>query len=443
MRKIIFLSFFLSLFSFSYGQGLEISSIISVDKKNTVDALFVEGSANIMGPLYLGLPFESLDVKRPFQMQRLTIYDALNISKLYSGRDVLFSSAVPNFDSVSVNSGSLYTIASRPIGEATAGIFRAYQIPMPDISSVNLQGNAARTNNQISANNITLANGSIPFDSPFQKGSEIHLSNTLTPAYTQLGLKYIYYPWEDFLTSAPSLDSSTYGNMCNSAVNNLCKDGSGNCKECERGSLVCHDVRSLEFSSPVFDANGANYTKVGSIKFYCRLNNNQCQKYMVATIGSDTPVYREEFFDQGWSFPGSIDSTSNIGEGLKSPAEKCFEMCNSNSSGCSADQDFYFAVNAKTGHVIDLDDEYTSDNLCGSATTNWAEGSGLRCQAKEQDIDLYKLTCRKNSGKLRQAAGTYYQYRRVDCQPGADVRNEYSTNDYTKAGFLYTDFPKN
>lgn len=450
MKKIAFLLICLSLVSLSYGQSLVLHSTISADKKNVVDQFTAFDPATITNTAYIGTTTKTRNTNRPFQMQSFRVggignsgnTGALNMS---AGRDFVIADNIGNFNSATIWGGSLFssvaTTNSNTITNLNAGKARAQDI-VSSLTSIELSS-AAGENSTLSGSAITVNSKQIT--SPFEYGSLITLNNTINKnsalaTTSSSGFRaHIYYPWSSLYSTISTMNTGVptdYTNRCNGndapSSYNPCRHTS--CSYCSSNTTgKCHDVRSVELPA-VFQSNGATFNKIGSIKFYCKYDGNSCKQYYDANVGINS--------DEGYTLsavPGgsifSYATNSNIIT-YNTPAEKCYVMC---SGACTTAGNYYVAINTDTGDVVNIGTIYEDSARCSNSRIDWP---GLECQANEIDLEVYQLSCNVGSGTALRTGGTYYQYRKVDCD-GSGVTGETADSNINTTAFVTVDFPKN
>lgn len=449
MKKIAFLLICLSLVSLSYGQSLVLHSTISTDKKNVVDKFTAFDPATITNTAYIGTNTKTRNTNRPFQMQTFSVggignsgnTGTLNMS---AGRDFVIDGNISNFTSATIYGGSLFssiaTTNSDPVINLNAGKARAQEISS-SLNAIALSSSLGE-NARLGGKNISVNNKQIA--SPFNYGSLIILNNTINKnsALATGGgdfRPHIYYPWTGLYTTISTLNigvPNDYSNRCNGSNNpdsyTPCRHTS--CSYCSSNTTgKCHDVRSIALPA-VYESKGATYNKVGTIKFYCKYHGNSCKKYYDANLG----IYSDEGYTTNSIPNGSLfnlATNSNIAT-YNTPAEKCYVMC---SGTCNAAANYYVAIDTNTGEVVNIGDAYTDSTRCSNVNTNWP---GLECQANEIDLEVYQLSCNVGSGNKIRDGGTYYQYRKVDCD-GSGVTGESANANINTTAFVTVDFPKN
>lgn len=451
MKKIAFLLIGLSFVSLSYGQSLVLHSTISTDKKNVVDKFTAFDPATVTNTAYIGTTTKTRNTNRPFQMQNLHVLNGIGNSgdtgtlNMSAGRDFVIDGNISNFNTATIYGGSLFssvaTTNSNPIIDLNAGKARAQNI-ISSLSAIELS-TSRNENTRLGGKNISVNSKQIA--SPFNYGSLITLNNTINkngPLATSSSSGFrahIYYPWSSLYPTIDTMNIAVptdYTNRCNgSAVPSSyvpCRHTS--CSYCSSSTTgKCHDVRSIELPS-VFQSNGATFNKIGSIKFYCKYNGNSCAQYYDANLG----INSEEGYTLNNVPSGSIFSyatDSNIIT-YHTPAEKCSVMCGGT---CNNAANYYVAIDTNTGDVVNIGTIYTESTRCSNVATNWP---GLECQANEIDLEVYQLSCNSGSGAALRTGGTYYQYRKVDCD-GSSVNGETADSNIYKTAFVTVDFPKN
>lgn len=456
MKKMFFSVIALLVVSLSYGQAIEMLKVIPTNPAAVIDELRVydTNNASSIQTMNVGLPFDQIDNQsnRPFQSQTLksgtTAIDSSG--NIYAGRDLFINNSAIQFSNIVVNEGgSLFTkISSFPA--VNAGYLRAKTITGPTVNTT-----LTLTNGKgfLSGREITI--DGVPLQSPFDKGNQIVkrkiIRKGITTADTNKQEKqHIYKPWS-LLTVTPN-SAPTVTPMCN-ADNNLCT--STRCDVCDSNTASsCYDVRSKTLPA-VYDANGATYEKVGTIKLYCKpkdtfeqtetyrvklqTDGSTCEQYIVYAAKNGTYVSGFTTGDNATvTNPLSNVETveANLNQDLanvsKSVAEKCFIKCG-NAAGCSASQaGEYTILIDENGNSVTFSD-FANNNFCANAkygssdTPRWSEGSGLSCKANEKTFTVYALRCYQGSGYRLREAGSYYQKRKVICRQYSHVNAEYNT----------------
>ncbi len=457
MKKIFFPMIALFFVSLSYGQAIEMLKVIPTNPAAVIDELRVYDTSNASSiqTMNMGLPFDQINNQsdRPFQSQTLksgtTVIDSSG--SIYAGRDLFVNNSAIQFNDITIGQeGTLFTnISSFPT--VNAGYLRAKTITGPT-SATNLE----LTNGKgfLSGRDITI--DGVPLQSPFDKGNLIAkrkiVRKGITTADTNKQAKqHIYKPWS-LLTATPNTAPSVTP-PCNSD-NKLCS--SQGCEVCDNTTnTYCYDVRSKDLPA-VYDAHGATYEKVGTIKLYCKpmdiflqsqgtqihlqANGSTCEQYIV--YAAKNGAYASGFTTGvNATVTNPLSNVETVEENLnqdlaninKSVGEKCFIKCGSVQSGCSASQagEYIILVDAN-GNSVTFSD-FANNNFCANAkygssdTPRWSEGSGLSCRANEKTFDVYALRCYAGSGTQLRQAGTYYQKRKVICKQYSHVNAEYNT----------------
>lgn len=459
MKKMFFSVIALLVVSLSYGQAIEMLKVIPTNPAAVIDELRVydTNNASSIQTMNVGLPFDQIDNQsnRPFQSQTLKS-ETTTISSngsIHAGRDLFINNPDPNnnpyiaFDDISIGSeGTLFTkISSFPT--VNAGYLRAKNINGPTLGT-----NVTLTNGKgfLSGRDITI--DGVPLQSPFDKGNQIAKRKIVrkgiaTSDTGKQAKQHIYKPWS-LLTATPN-SAPNVTPLCNSD-NKLCS--SSQCSVCDTNTnAYCYDVRSKELPA-VYNAHGATYEKVGTVKLYCKpmdifvrenatqihLQNNNgstCEQYIV--YGGKNGAYAEGFTtgdNASVTNPlSNIVENQNLANINKSVAEKCFINCGSVPAGCSLSQEKeYTIVVDENGNSVDFSD-FANTNFCANAkygdqdSPRFSEGSGLSCKASEKTFDVYALRCYAGSGMRLREEGTYYQKRKVICRQYSHVNAEYNT----------------
>ena len=460
MRKIVFSLVSVFLVSLSYAQALEMSKIIPVNPATVVDELRVYGTASTdassIGSMNIGLPFEETDSLKPFQMQtlkadNLMLYSSGTIS---ASRDLFVNTPIVIFSNINIDdSTSFYTkISSFPVVQA--GLLRAKTITGPTSNKMFLQGSS---NGKVSGRTVIVDGAT--FDNPFNKGNVIVKRNILLFGQPLTGdneskqaKQHIYLPWSQVSPTEPSVSP-----RCNTTgICSVIK-----CDECNvNNASYCYDVRQRTLPA-VYNAKGATYTKIGTIKLYCRpndtfdqtsilrpLTSSTCEQYMI--FASRDGVYGEGFTTGDnatiTTSPLSsftISTSANLATMSKDAGEKCFIKCN-DVNGCSDASETIVLIDGQ-GNVVDFSD-FASSDFCENAkyantdTHHWSEGSGLSCKASEKTFDIYSLRCYSGSGERLRAQGTYYQKRKVLCKKYDKVHAEYDAAYETMSASYAKDY---
>lgn len=456
MKKILLFLVALTFVSLSYAQAVKMVKVIPTKPSTVVDELRVYGTEpsqiSQIQTMNMGLPVGSDNQNRPFQMQTLQA-DTNDVSQIHSSRDLIINRPSVTFENIAVGENSVFFTQISSFPTIQAGLLRAKTINGPAATlngypTLTLTGD---TNGKLSGQNVTVDNTVI--SSPFASGNEIVkraiylYGQTLTD--DKQAKQHIFFPWSKITSSTTTADSVKPEDL--SPCNNSGVCTASNCDICENGSsdTMCYDIRS-KYLSAVYDANGATYTKVGSIKLYCKphdkfvtqnlqmvLDTSTCEQYVSYAVRADINggnIYKEGFSTGSDATITNLNlsNISHLADISKGPAEKCFIQCNNNVNGCtSAQAKEYFVFVGENGTPVDLSDYFANANFCADAkytnsdSPRWSEGSGLSCKAKEKIIDIYALRCYENSGKLLRAAGTYYQSRKVLCRQYSKVNAEY------------------
>ncbi len=456
--KKIFLSFAaLVLVSLSYAQAVEMVKTIPTNPATVVDELRVYGTGvdntSTIQSMNIGLPIAD-DANQPFQMQSLKT-EQLNVSGVYAQRDLFINNPGIKFRYISVGDDtSVFTkISSFPV--LNAGLLRTKTISGPTGSNNLIMLNNNDT--KVSGGNITVDNATI--DSPFSKGNQIlkksiYLIGQALTGETQQAKQHIYQPWSTLSDS--STTEPTDSPRCN--TNKICSVSK--CDACDNASnTYCYDVRSKTLPA-VYNAKGATYTKIGTIKLYCRpndtfeeteslqirLENSICEQYMVYaskdgsfiegfTTGSNATISSSPL--------SNLESIADLASSSKDAGEKCFIKCGNNANGCTTAGESTILVH--NGVAVTFTD-FANTNFCANAqygendSPRWSAGSGLNCRAKEKVFDVYALRCYQGSGKRLRAANTYYQKRKVICRQYNNVSAEYSAAYDTIAAYYAKDY---
>lgn len=478
MKKILLFLVALTFVSLSYAQAVKMVKVIPTKPSTVVDELRVYGTEpSQIQTMNMGLPVGSNNQNRPFQMQTLQA-DTNNVSQIHSSRDLIINRPSVTFKNIAVGENSVFFTQISSFPTIQAGLLRAKTINGPGATlngypTLTLTGD---TNGKLSGQNVTVDNTVI--SSPFASGNEIVkraiylYGQTLT--VDKQAKQHIFFPWSK-ITSSTTTEASVIPqglSRCNTSA--LCT--ASNCAICDNGSsgTMCYDIRSKKLSA-VYDANGATYTKVGSIKLYCKPHDNFVTRNLQIVLDTDNPSTCEQYvsyavradingdniYEEGFSTGSdatitNLNLSSNISQSenlealvniSKGPAEKCFIQCNNNVNGCtSAQAKEYFIFVGENGAPVDLSD-FANANFCADAkytntdSPRWSEGSGLSCKAKEKIIDIYALRCYENSGKLLRAANTYYQSRKVLCRQYSKVNAEYTERNSSSAYGKHYFFP--
>lgn len=477
MKKILLFLVALTFVSLSYAQAVKMVKVIPTKPSTVVDELRVYGTEpSQIQTMNMGLPVGSHDQNRPFQMQTLQA-DTNDVSQIHSSRDLIINRPSVTFKDIEVGENSVFFTQISSFPTIQAGLLRAKTINGPGATlngypTLTLTGD---TNGKLSGQNVTVDNTVI--SSPFASGNEIVKRAIYLYGQTLTGdnagkqaKQHIFFPWSKItsstITEASVTPSASGLSRCN-ANGALCT--ASNCAICDNGSsgTMCYDIRS-KYLSAVYDANGATYTKVGSIKLYCKPhdkfvtqnlqivldtdNPSTCEQYVSYAVRAD--INGDNIYEEGFSTGSdatitnlnlsNISQSENLADISKGPAEKCFIQCNNNVNGCtSAQAKEYFIFVGENGAPVDLSYYFANANFCADAkytnsdSPRWSEGSGLSCKAKEKIIDIYALRCYENSGKLLRAANTYYQSRKVLCRQYSKVNEEYTATKSSAYGKHY------
>lgn len=464
MKKILLFLVALTFVSLSYAQAVKMVKVIPTKPSTVVDELRVYGTEpsqiSQIQTMNMGLPVGSHNQNRPFQMQTLQA-DTNDVSQIHSSRDLIINRPSVTFKDIEVGENSVFFTQISSFPTIQAGLLRAKTINGPGATlngypTLTLTGD---TNGKLSGQNVTVDNTSI--SSPFASGNEIVkraiylYGQPLTGANAVKQAKqHIFFPWSK-ITSSTTTEASVIQSGLSRCNTNGALCTASRCDICDNGSSdMCYDIRSKKLSA-VYDANGATYTKVGSIKLYCKphdkfetqnlhivLDTSTCEQYVSYAVRADD-INGGNIYEEGFSTGSAATITnlnlSNISQSedlvniSKGPAEKCFIQCNNNVNGCtSAQAKEYIIFVGENGAPVDLSDFFANANFCADAkytnsdSPRWSEGSGLSCKAKEKIIDIYALRCYENSGKLLRAANTYYQSRKVRCRQYSTVNAEYN-----------------
>lgn len=430
MKRLALSLFYLMLFSVSFGQFVEMTSVVPTEPKIVVDTLtvFDTGSTNPSSINHLNLGFFSTstasNVNRPFQIPKLTA-DILNVGNLNAGRDIsIITSDTQTANTVSLKGGILFVPEVTSIGSINTNsnpyaVFRANQVNIEDDGSLSL--------NRLEGKNITVSNLSIY--QPVSKGNLISVRNQRFYYYEQMDPKYIhiYRPWS---SPEPSGNISSYSSLsplCSNAGNLAstlqapCTEDACHCNENDSG--YCYEFRKLKLPA-VYDAQGATYEKIGTVKFYCKPNT--CTQYMIYTAREGTIT---EGFTASISnpFPNISTNINLVKSSSSTPAIKCNILCNNN-AGCTAAQTVFIAIDQSDGSIDDFSTTFQSASFCNSAATGYPQGSGLNCKANEKVFDIYALKCNVGSGKRVRQEGEFFQRRQVICQQFDQVKDETDTS---------------
>lgn len=471
MKKILLFLVALTFVSLSYAQAVKMVKVIPTKPSTVVDELRVYGTEpsqiSQIQTMNMGLPVGSHDQNRPFQMQTLQA-DTNDVSQIHSSRDLIINRPSVTFENIEVGENSVFFTQISSFPTIQAGLLRAKTINGPGATlngypTLTLTGD---TNGKLSGQNVTVDNTVI--SSPFASGNEIVkraiylYGQTLTD--DKQAKQHIFFPWSKITSTTTTADSVTPPNLSRCNTNGVCT--ASNCDICENGSsdTMCYDIRS-KYLSAVYDANGATYTKVGSIKLYCKphdkfvtqnlqmvLDTSTCEQYVSYAVRAD--INGDNIYEEGFSTGSdatitnlnlsNISQSENLADISKGPAEKCFIQCNNNVNGCTSDQaKEYFVLIDENGYAVSLSDFFANANFCvdakytNSDSPRWSEGSGLSCKAKEKIIDIYALRCYENSGKRLREANTYYQSRKVLCRQYSKVNEEYTTTKSSAYGKHY------
>jgi|GEM_PF-3301332 hypothetical protein len=466
--KRIFLSFAaLVLVSLSYGQAVEMVKVIPTNPAAVVDELRVYGTGNTdvssIQSMNVGLPLDE-GANKPFQTQSLKV-NQLNVASVYAERDLFVNNPAIKFQNISVgDNNSVYTkISIFPVLQA--GLLRTKTITGP--SAANNLELLDNNDTKVSGGNITVDSAVIT--SPFKKGNEILKKNIYLFGQALTGdneakqaKQHIYQTWSEISDS--STTAPTVTPRCN-ANNRLCSVTK--CDACDNASnSFCYDVRSKTLPA-VYNAKGATYTKVGTIRLYCRpndtfaeteslqirLQNSTCEQYMI--YASKNGGYMEGF-TTGSNASITTNPLSNIlisndlANVSKDVGEKCYIKCGS-VTGCTSSQAGESLILVDGNGVSVAFSDFANSNFCANAkygpddTPRWSEGSGLSCRANEKTFDVYALRCHQGSGTRLRAANTYYQQRKVICKQYSHVRAEFSDaydslSTYYAKDFFYPSF---
>lgn len=433
MKKITFLLIFLSLISLSYGQAIEMSTVVPTSPVAVVDELRVIGTesddTSEINIMTLGVDTSNLN---PFQSQTLAIEGLLkNVKTISSGRDFFFIGSGLEIPSADIYDGGTLFINTEYFKYVSADIFRS-----PEILGPNTEENLSLSN--ISAQEIFVDD--IYLNSPFEKGTVIKSyppAQGITVADAAEQKKYhIYYPWETEMQSPTTPKCNSDGSLCS-------KD---NCSACSRASVSeCYDMRTVSIPI-VYEPNGATYEKIGTVKFYCKpldiyngynldTTASSCRQYMVY---SDNDTYIEGFTngDEPLVMPiidrGVPYDDSGIKDYLDAAngdlGEVCYKTCGNRF--CDSDIQQLVTLDPATGEFVKIDNTFGNEELCSDASWSeeeggWPIGSGLSCKAKEKVIDIYLLRCYTKSGTKR-GKESIVQYRKVLCRQYNRVSAEYS-----------------
>ena len=430
MKKITFLLIFLSLISLSYGQAIEMSTVVPTSPVAVVDELRVIGTGNDylskINIMTLGVDTSNLN---PFQFQTLALEgDVKKVKTISSGRDFFFTGGDLEISSADIYDGGTLFINTEYFKYVSADIFRS-----PVIQGPNTEENLSLSN--ISAQEIYVDDALIA--SPFIVGTFIK-SNPPTAgvsvASSEQKKYHIYYPWTGQQPSGLA--------KCN-ADGSLCSKE--NCSACSRASVSeCYDMRTVSIPI-VYEPNGATYEKIGTVKFYCKpldiyngynldTTASSCRQYMVY---SDNDTYIEGFTngDEPLVMPiidrGVTYDDSGIKDYLDAAngdlGEVCYKTCGNRT--CNSDIQQLVTLDTATGEFVKINNTFRNEDLCSDASWSeeegaWPIGSGLSCKAKEKVIDIYMLSCYEKSGEKRKGYNT--QYRKVLCRQYDQVSAEYA-----------------
>ncbi len=474
MKKILLFLVALTFVSLSYAQAVKMVKVIPTKPSTVVDELRVYGTEpsqiSQIQTMNMGLPVGSNNQNRPFQMQTLQA-DTNDVSQIHSSRDLIINRPSVTFKNIAVGENSVFFTKISSFPTIQAGLLRAKTINGPGATlngypTLTLTGD---TNGKLSGQNVTVDNTVI--SSPFASGNEIVKRAIYLYGQPLTGdnagkqaKQHIFFPWSKITSSTTTAGSVTPSSLSRCNTNGAVCTAS-RCDICDAGSsdTMCYDIRSKKLSA-VYDANGATYTKVGSIKLYCKphdkfvtqnlqmvLDTSTCEQYVSYAVryGINGGNIYEEGFSTGSDATitnlnlSNISQSENLADISKGPAEKCFIQCNNNVNGCtSAQAKEYFIFVGENGTPVDLSD-FANANFCADAkytnsdSPRWSEGSGLSCKAKEKIIDIYALRCYENSGKLLRAANTYYQSRKVLCRQYSTVNAEYTATKSSAYGKHY------
>ena len=440
MKKITFLLIFLSLISLSYGQAIEMSTVVPTSPVAVVDELRVIGTGNDdlskINIMTLGVDTSNLN---PFQFQTLALEGGVKkVKTISSGRDFFFTGSDLEISSADIYDGGTLFINTEKLPNVSADIFRSPVIQGPDATEdLSLSKLSAR---EIYVDDALIA-------SPFIVGTFIK-SNPPTAgvsvASSEQKKYHIYYPWTGQQPSGLAKCNED-GSLCSKE----------NCSACSRASnRACYDQREVTIPH-IYEPNGATYKKIGTVKFYCKpleiyngynldTGASSCKQYMVyAAEGKYIEGFttEEETVDMPIFGSGIPYDDSGIKDYLDAAngdlGEVCYKTCRNRT--CNSDIQQLVTLDPATGEFVKIDNTFRNEDFCSDASWSeeegaWPIGSGLSCKSNEKSIDIYMLSCYEKSGEKRKGYNT--QYRKVLCRQYDQVSAEYSAIPSEKIDLL-------
>lgn len=440
MKRTLFSLVLILFVSMAYGQAIEMSTVLPTAPVAVVDELRVIGTGNTnvstISTVNLGIVSNGQNTM-PFQKQILDVDgDITSVEVLSAGRSLFYTGAITGLNSLSVyKDGTAFADVSA-ITSASAGLFRAAVVESASTNTLNV-------GDSISAKSIEIDD--MVMESPFARGTFIDVKNkTIAQNLSDTDKYHIYYPWKNNNSDVSTLSK------CNSD-NSLCSKTQ--CDTCNSGtsSTLCYDSRTKTISD-YYDAKGATYEKIGSVKFYCKpveifdsegddathtwdADASGCKQYMVSSInGVLSQGFTSAVGDaEAVAYPLSSTTTNNTAVETALTATRdighiCNILCNNGNTGCASDTTFLRAV-SEGNTVEDVNGLFNDDDYCENASwgqgEGWPLGSGLTCKVTEKVIDVYAIFCPQYSG-AKQVGGTITQYRKVACKQYSNVSAELS-----------------
>ena len=436
MKRLTLSLFYLMLFSVSFGQFVEMTSIVPTEPKNVVDTLkvFGTGTSNTSTINHLNLGFfpssAASNVNRPFQIPALTA-NTLSISnQISAGRDIsIITNNTQTANMVSLQGGILFVPSVTTIGAIDTNnnpyaVLRANQI------TINTENGAGPLSlNRLEGKDIQVSNFSIT--QPVSKGNLISVRNQLFSYYKTKEQRYthIYHPWSSPEPSSNINSYSSVSPLCSGNQTTLTSTYQAPCTEddcyCNGNSGSCYEFRKLKLPA-IYEASGASYEKIATVKFYCKYDtaNSTCSRYMIRSTGDGTIT--EGFITQSTSnpYPNTPTNTYLVDSSASTPAMKCNKVCGNGGCTAATAQSRIVAINRSNGNPENFTDTFNNSSFCSGAATGYPAGSGLNCKANEKVFDIYSLNCKVGSGKMFQKGGEFFQRRKVICQQFNTVSEE-------------------